>query len=138
MNNTLRNVLAVIAGWFGGSIINLGLVTLGHSVWPIEGIDPNNMEALAEVMPSLEPKYFIFPFLAHAIGTLFGGFLASIFAASYNLRLAFIVGGVFLLGGIAANFMLAGPVWFTATDILLAYIPMAWLGGILALRIKAN
>jgi hypothetical protein len=30
--------------------------------------------------------------------------------------------------------MLLGPAWFAITDILIAYIPMAWLGGKLALK----
>ena len=28
--------------------------------------------------------------------------------------------------------MLGGPMWFNITDLLLAYIPMGYLGGILA------
>ena len=43
MNTILRNILAVIAGWVGGSIVNMGLVKVGNSVFPIEGLEPNNM-----------------------------------------------------------------------------------------------
>lgn len=136
MNPKLRNVLAVIAGWFVGSIVNMGLVSTGHGVYPIPGIDPNDMEALAEIMPTLESEYFLFPFLAHAIGTLVGAFVAALIAQGNKLRLAMIVGALFFIGGILVNFMIMGPMWFTATDLLLAYFPMAWLGGKIGVAIS--
>ena len=46
-------------GWFIGSAINLGLIEAGHTLIPIEGLDPNDMNALAKVMPALSAKYFI-------------------------------------------------------------------------------
>lgn len=137
MNPKVKNVLAVIIGLVVGSLINSGLITLGHTVFPIEGIDPNDMEAYAKVMPDLEPKHFIFPFLAHAIGTLAGVLTAVQIAASHKFRIAMIIGVLFLLGGIAASFMFEAPAWFIALDLILAYIPMAWLGNKLANRKKA-
>ncbi|MFA7688412.1 MAG: hypothetical protein WCY25_11155 [Moheibacter sp.] len=50
MKPILRNILAVIAGWIVGSIVNMGLIKLGYGIYPIEGVDPNDMNALAEVM----------------------------------------------------------------------------------------
>ena len=66
MNPIIKNILAVVSGWLGGSLINMGLVQIGHKLIPIKGIDPNDMDALAAVMPSLGFEYFIFPFLSHA------------------------------------------------------------------------
>lgn len=129
MHPILRNILAVIAGWFIGSIINMGLVMAGHSIFPIEGVDPNDMEALASVMPTLDFKYFIFPFLAHALGTLVGAAVAALLAGTHKLTMALIVGALFLIGGIAACFLIPAPTWFIIADLALAYIPMAWLGG---------
>ena len=62
MNPIIKNILAVIAGWFVGSIVNMGLIQIGHKLFPIEGIDPSNMDELANVMPVLGFEYFIFPF----------------------------------------------------------------------------
>lgn len=132
MNPILRNILAVIAGWIGGSIINIGLIKIGHKLIPIEGIDPNSMTELAAVMPTLEFKYFIFPFLAHALGTLVGAIIAGSIAVNHKMKFSLGIGILFLIGGIMMNYMLPGPTWFAATDILLAYIPMAWLGGKIA------
>ena len=48
-------------------------------------------------------------------------------------------GGVaFLAGGVVAMTMIGGPIWFNACDLLLAYIPMAWLGSYLAGQKQAH
>lgn len=131
----VRNILAVIIGWVCGSIVNMGLVTLGHSLFPIEGLDPNDMEALAEVMPTLSSEYFIFPFLAHALGTFVGAAIATAIAVSHQMKFALGIGFLFLLGGIMVSFLIPAPNWFIVSDILLAYLPMAWLGGKLATKL---
>ncbi len=138
MKPIFKNIIAVILGWLGGSAVNMGLITLGHTLFPIEGIDPNNMEAYAEVLPNLDFTYFIFPFLAHALGTLIGALIAGWIGANHKMKLSLLVGGLFLLGGIAINFMLPGPTWFPIVDILFAYIPMAWIGGKIALKLSRS
>ncbi|MBL7949197.1 MAG: hypothetical protein ACO1G7_06445 [Bacteroidota bacterium] len=129
MNPTLRNILAIIAGIAAGSVVNMGIVMISGSVIPPpEGVDATTYEGLKASMHLMEPKHFVFPFLAHAIGTLAGAFLAARLSVS-KMRSAFIVGGFFLLGGIANTMMLPSPVWFSITDLVGAYLPMAWLGG---------
>ncbi|MCH9650054.1 MAG: hypothetical protein K0U98_17590 [Deltaproteobacteria bacterium] len=135
MNSLGRNILAVIAGVVIGSFVNILLVNLGPSVIPLpEGADISTMEKLRDSMKLFTPVNFIFPFLAHALGTLVGGFIAAKFAATHHMKLALGIGVFFLLGGIAAVNMLGGPLWFNAADILLAYIPMSLLGATLAGR----
>ena len=134
MKTIVRNILAIIIGWFIGSAVNMGLIETGHTLIPIEGLNPNDMNALAKVMPTLSAKYFIFPFLAHALGTLVGAIVAGWIAASHKMKFSLVIGALFLLGGIAVSFMLPAPIWFIACDIILAYIPMAWLGGLIALK----
>lgn len=129
MNPIIKNILAVIAGWGGGSIVNMGLIRLGHALVPIAGVDPNDMEAYAAVMPSLGFEHLVFPLLAHALGTLVGATIAALIAANHKMKFALGIGALFLCGGIAVNYMFGGPTWFSITDILLAYIPMAWIGG---------
>jgi len=90
------------------------------------------MNSIIELMPSFEPKQFIFPFLAHALGTLVGAAVAYVLASSHKMKFALGIGVFFLLGGVAVNYMLPGPTWFLVIDILVAYIPMAWIGGKLA------
>jgi len=132
MNPILRNILAVIAGWLVGSMVNMGLIVIGSTLFPVAGVDPNDMEALAAAMPHLEIKHFIFPFLAHALGTLVGAMITALLAANHKMKFALGIGALFLIGGIGVNYMLPGPTWFAILDIAIAYLPMAWIGGKLA------
>ncbi len=134
----IKNILAVILGWLGGSTVNMGLINLGYQKHPIPGVDPTDMAALAEVMPTLDPEYFIFPFLGHALGTLVGAIIAGVIAATDKMKYALVVGALFLLGGLVVNYMLPGPNWFAVLDLVAAYIPMAWLGGMIALKMTGR
>lgn len=129
----IRNILAVIAGIVGGSVLNMALVTVGPMVVPPPaGADLTTMEGLKAAMALMEPAHFLFPFLAHALGTLLGAFLAAKIATSQQVPLALLIGGLFLIGGIINVMMLPSPLWFTLLDLIGAYLPMAWLGARLA------
>lgn len=129
MPNALRNTLAVIAGFVIGSIVNMTIVTVGPTlIPPPAGVDVTNAESLAKAIHLFEPRHFVMPFLAHAVGTFAGAIAAYLIAASYKVRIAYAIGVVFLCGGIAASFMIPAPKWFLALDVLVAYLPMAWLG----------
>lgn len=68
MNPILRNVLAVIAGIVVGSFINGALVMVSGSIIPPPtGVDLTSEAGLRAGMHLMEPKHFIFPFLAHAV-----------------------------------------------------------------------
>ena len=124
----LRNVLAVIAGIVVGSLVNMALVMLGPSlIPPPAGVDMSTPEGLRSGMQLLEPRHFVSPFLAHALGTLTGALTAYKLAATHRARMAWVIGIFFLCGGIAASFMVPAPTWFVALDLLVAYLPMAWL-----------
>ncbi len=125
----IRNILAVIAGLIAGMLVNGGLIRLGHAVVAVPpGTDVSTMEGIAAAMPLFGPEQFIFPFLAHAGGTLVGALVATLISVSHKLKIALGLGVVFLLGGIAAVIMLPAPLWYDVIDLLFAYIPMAWIG----------
>lgn len=137
MNPIVKNILAVIAGLIIGSLVNMGLIMISGSVIPPpEGGDVTTMEGLKETMHLFEPKHFIFPFLAHALGTLVGAFVAATIAANNKMKFAIAIGCFFLIGGIINVVMLSSPTWFAILDIVGAYIPMAMIGGKLAIRKK--
>lgn len=129
----IKIFLAVVAGFVAGSLVNMGLITLGGSVVPAPA-GAGTMEGLAAAMHLFEPKHFVFPFLAHALGSLAGAALAAAIAPARKLACALGVGALFFLGGIAAVAMLPAPLWFEAVDLVAAYFPMAWLGWKLAAR----
>jgi hypothetical protein len=135
MGRFLRFVLAVVVGLFAGSVVNMGLILISGSVIPPPaGADVTTMEGLKAALPLFEPRHFLFPFLAHALGTLAGAFVAGLLSPDRSPVPAGVVGGFFLVGGIANVAMLPAPVWFSAVDLVLAYLPAAWLGQRLAAR----
>jgi hypothetical protein len=137
MHPVIKNILAVIVGFLVGSAINMGLIMVGGSVVPPPpGYDMNSMEGMKAAMVLFEPKHFLFPFLAHALGTLAGAAAAAWFASS-KLAMAMVVGALFLAGGVAAVMMLPSPLWFSALDLVMAYVPMAYLGYRLAILKQA-
>ena len=124
----LRNIAAVIAGVVLGSLANMAVVMLGPAlVPPPAGVDMTTAEGLQHAMPLLQPRHFIAPFLAHALGTLVGACTAYRIAGSRKATFAWVIGVLFLCGGIAASVMIPAPTWFKACDLVLAYLPMAWL-----------
>ena len=135
LNKIVRNVLAVIPGIVLGSVVNMGIINLQYSFISLpEGVDVTNTESLKSSMHLFEPIHFIFPFFAHAIGTLVGAYLAARIAASHKMHFALGIGIFFLIGGISMIFIIPSPIWFAILDLSLAYIPMGWLSGRLAAK----
>ena len=122
MKTILRNIFALVTGWTIGAIVNMSFIVAGSHVFPMsESFEPMNAM-------NWDLKFFIFPFLAHALGTLAGAFIAAKIAATYKKTFALIVGAFFLIGGTMMVFMLPAPIWFVVLDLAVAYIPMGWLG----------
>ena len=133
--SVLRTILAVVLGLFIGSIVNMALIMLGSEVISAPpGVDVTTAEGLKAGMAQMEPRHFLFPWLAHAAGTLVGALLACWISKDHRKLAAYIIGFAFLLGGVANVLMLPSPWWFTLVDLSLAYLPMAWL----ALRLRSK
>jgi hypothetical protein len=129
MKPIFNRILAVVSGLILGSVCNMFLISISGSVIPPPiGVDVSTMEGLKAALPLFEPKHFLFPFLAHAVGTLTGALFATMIAKSKQRGMSMIIGILFLIGGIINIVMLPSPIWFSVTDLLLAYIPMAYWG----------
>ena len=127
MNKTVRNILAVVAGAVVGSLVNMGIIKFGGSIiQPPEGVDNTTIEGLKAGIHLFKPIHFLFPFMAHALGTFMGALLTAKIAVSRKMLFAMIIGVFFLAGGIANVLMLPSPLWFTIVD-LTVYLPMAFL-----------
>ncbi len=128
MNKTLRNILAVIAGAVVGSLVNMGIIMVSGSIIPPpEGVDNTTVEGLKAGIHLFQPKHFLFPFLAHALGTFVGALLTAFIATNRKLLFAMIIGVFFLAGGVGNIMILPSPLWFTLVDLIGAYLPMAFL-----------
>ena len=135
MGRVVRLGLAVVAGLLIGSVVNMSLIMISGSVIPPPaGANVTTTEGLKASLHLFEPRHFVFPFLAHGLGTLVGAWVAAMLTPGRTSGPAYVVGFAFLLGGIASVFMLPAPLWFSALDLVAAYLPTAWLGHRLASR----
>lgn len=134
---TIRNILAVITGAVIGSIVNMSIINVSGSIIPPpNGVDVTTMEGLKSTMHLFEPKHFLFPFLAHALGTFVGALIASLISLDRKMRSAMIVGGLFLVGGAMMVFQLPSPLWYSILDLGGAYLPMAYIAAKLTIKKK--
>lgn len=133
----IKNILIVIASVFIGGFVNMGIIMISSSIIPPpEGADVTTMEGLKASMHLFGPKNFIMPFLAHALGTFVGAFLVAWMIPKHKMKFALGVGAWNLIGGITNVILLPSPLAFTLIDLGLAYLPMAYLGGKLGMKMK--
>ena len=130
MAHVVRAILATVVGVVVGATVNMGIILAGSRlVPPPAGVDVNDPASINAHLGEYAPIQFAVPFLAHALGTLVGAIVATLVAGRGRRVPAFIVGLMFLLGGIEMVRMLPNtPTWFIALDLGVAYLPMAWLG----------
>ena len=137
--NILRNILAVVVGALIGGTVNMAIIIASPQIIPLpEGINPGDMQSLVDNIHLFKPINFLMPFLAHALGTLVGAILAGVIAASHKMYFSLAIGGFFLLGGVSMAMDVDAPLWYDIVDIVLAYIPMGYLGYLIALKIGGD
>ena len=128
MNPIIRNVLALLAGAAIGGLLNGSIIMIsGNIIPPPAGVDVTTEAGLKAGLHLFEPKHFIMPLLAHAIGTFVGALACVRIAVSMKMVLALMIGVLFFAGGAQMVMILPAPMWFNITDLVLAYIPMAFL-----------
>ena len=132
-------MLGGLAGIIIGGGVNMALITLSPSlIPPPAGVDVSDVDSLSRGMHLFQPRHFVMPFLAHALGTLAGALAAYLIAATYKAQMAYLIGVAFLCGGLAASFMIPAPAWFIALDLLAAYLPMAWIAIQIGARVSTG
>lgn len=128
MRRNIINILAILVGVLIGGIVNMAIVTSGgFLIAPPQGADLTTEKGLLAAMPLMEPKHFLMPFLAHAIGTFVAAYLATRFSKTKAIRIPIIIAALFFIGGLIDVLELHAPIWFSCTDLALAYFPMAFL-----------
>ena len=116
-----RITLGIILGLLSGGMVNGSFIHLGNIVFPY----PSNFSW--DLFYTLPLKFYLFPFLAHALGTLCGCLLYLRIAAKYATWPVYIIGTAFFGGGVLVGTMINAPLWFDCVDLIFAYFPMSWL-----------
>lgn len=128
----VRLILGIVIGLFVGAILNGTIINLGMKLVPLpEGVNFDTPEGQAKFQ-FLTPIHFLYPFLAHALGTLVGAIIGILIAGNYTKIVSYVIGAAFFTGGVMMVMMIKAPLWFNCTDLILAYFPMAFI----ATRIK--
>ena len=126
MHPILSYILALIAGLITMMVVNLLVLSvLMQIIIPEVGV---NMEDAKD----WELEYFAVPFMAHALGSLAGAFVAAKIALKEKSGIALTIGALHLAGGTTAVLIIPAPTWFITLDLTMAYLPMAWIGWRLA------
>ncbi len=128
----IRLVLGVVAGAVLGAMANMGVLIASSGLFPPPpGVDINDVASINANIANYSVVQLLCPFLAHAIGTLVGAFVAAMVngRSGHGVMAALIVGAMFLSGGAyMVSVIPAAPLWFDALDLGVAYLPMAYLG----------
>jgi hypothetical protein len=128
MRSKIINILSALVGVLIGAIVNMAILMMSSAIIaPPKGEDMNSDAGIKAAMPLLEPKHFLMPFLAHAIGTFVAVYLATRFSKTKAIRIPIIIAALFFIGGLIDIIELHAPIWFSCTDLALAYFPMAFL-----------
>ena len=126
----LCNIGAGLAGLILGGLANGAIIAGGAAALPPPpGVDIKDIVSINAHIGEYSVLQLSVPFAAHAIGTLMGAYIATLLAVSQKLTIAMIIGVMFLVGGVMAVMMIPNcPLWFSALDLSVAYLPMGWLG----------
>ena len=135
MNTAVRNILAFLAGFVTLGVAKYIAAKLGAAVIPPPaGVDLSTLDGFKAAIPLYESRQWIPALFEHAVGSMAGGAVAALFAASRPMMLALGIGALHMVGGIAAAVMLPFPMWVVVIDLVAMYLPMAWIGGTLVKR----
>jgi VIT1/CCC1 family predicted Fe2+/Mn2+ transporter len=141
IKNILIGLGATVVGLFLGAMCNMGVLMLGpYVISPLPGINHLDINDLRYNIHLFEAKHYVMPFLAHAIGTLVGAFIAVKLCLLFHLSKqqailsAAIIGAMFLWAGIETSLTIHSPLTPMLVDAILCYIPMALAGYWLAYR----
>lgn len=137
MSVWVRNIFSVVLAIGVAAIVGSAIVILGHSIIPVpEGIDTNDIDSLRSNFHLFELKHFLFPLLAHALGTFAAAYVVSRFAGSHHLFLSLGLGIIFMLASLALSFKLGHWPLIGIIDIV-QYIPVSFLGYYFGRRITS-
>ena len=127
-----RKILGIISGLICGGLTVALIESISSFLHPIpENFDPKNIDQMKAFIGSLPANAFMIVLLAHLLGSLVAGLVASLVIKETWTTGAILLGLFFTSAGIANLVMIPHPAWFAVIDTFL-YLPAAYLGATLA------
>lgn len=137
MKYMVLRILVFIICLVLGSVINGLIVSLGYLCIPLpQGINMNDPEAFKWALLNMRTVHFIFPFLAHAIGTFVSAWFWCSIKRKTTWKATLGFATIFFSGGLYMAIILDAPLFFEAIDLCYAYFPMGLFG--YSLRLKTT
>lgn len=123
---TIKNVLAILAGWVGASVVIFAIEQAGHYNNPKAAI--SQQQLINGEIPMFPNSLLYWILSAYVIGSFAGGLISG---AINRLKAKFLgsaVGALLMVMGIINMLIIPHPAWFWLASNLV-YIPMGYLGG---------
>ena len=128
MHSLLRSVFAIIVAVLAAAIIAFSINVIGHYIIPPpEAIDTNDFESIKNNFHLFQWQHFIFPLLAHAVGTFVASYLISSLVAKHKMWFALALGIIFTLASLSLSWRIGHFNWIGIVEIA-QYIPISILG----------
>jgi hypothetical protein len=129
----LKNVSAIIFGLITGFVLIRLTEFINHSLFPPPTELFTDKEAIKAYVEQLPLGAKLLVIAGWAIGSFGGAYIATVVEKSKSPVFPLIVGGLFMIMGVLNMLTIPHPVWFWVLS-LLAFIPMAYAGFLVALK----
>ena len=137
MWRVFRSILAVIAGFVAASAVMMIVETAnGRLLYPelgkqAEGV--TDRQEIKAIMASAPVGALVVVLVGWALGSVAGGFLATLISRKPPGAHAFVLGALLTLAGVANNLMLPPPFWFWIATFAV-FLPATYVGARLVSR----
>jgi len=123
----LRKILAIIVGVLAGIAVITLVQQVSTMMHPMpEGVTMDDMEAFKAWVSNLPTSAYLMVILSYILGSLIGGFVATLIAR-FKFWPALVVGGILMVMGILNAVAIPQPLWVSIVSVL-SFVPAAWLG----------
>lgn len=123
-----NRIFSILTGLVAGAIVIGLLEMVNHTMHPLpDGLDAANRDVFKDYIMTLPLTAFLFLLVAHGVGAMVGGFVASKMAQVQKRGAAMFVGFILVLAGVLNLLSVPHPLWFSIADVLI-YTPMALVG----------
>lgn len=123
-----NRIFSILTGLVAGAIVIGLLEMVNHTMYPLpDGLDAANRDVFKDYIMTLPLTAFLFLLVAHGVGAMVGGFVASKMAQVQKRGAAMFVGFILVLAGVLNLLSVPHPLWFSIADVLI-YTPMALVG----------